>query len=145
VKERWSSVPPDEPSAASRSLRWASEDLTLAEHAAADHDVVPRGACVWAHQAAEKALKGLLVARDIDPPRLHDLDRLVALLPEAEAGVFDRLDLPELTRWAIETISALMLVPSTRATASASMANASGRRTVVCRVVTAPSRGGVLP
>jgi HEPN domain-containing protein len=58
--------------------------------------------CLGAPGCGEKALKGLLVARDIDPPRLHDLDRLVALLPDADAAAFERLDLPELTRWAIE-------------------------------------------
>jgi hypothetical protein len=44
----------------------------------------------------------VLIARDLDPPKLHDLVLLVALLPEADALVFDRVDLPELTRWAIE-------------------------------------------
>jgi hypothetical protein len=74
----------------------------LAEHTAADEELVPRGACIWAHQAAEKAIKALLVARDVDPPKLHDLDRLVGRLPEAVASVFDGLDLPELSPWAIE-------------------------------------------
>ena len=43
-----------------------------------------------------------LVARGIDPPKLHDLDRLAARLPEADNVGFDAIDLPELTRWAIE-------------------------------------------
>ncbi len=85
-----------------RWFRWAEEDLNLAEHAAADTDVVARGACVWAHQAAEKAIKALLAHHDVDPPRLHDLDRLVQRLPEGERAGFDVLELPELTRWAIE-------------------------------------------
>ena len=82
-------------------MTWAVEDLTLAERTAADHDVVPRGACMFAHQAAEKALKALLAARGVDPPKLHDLDRLAARLPEADDIRFDAIDLPELTRWAI--------------------------------------------
>src|SRR5690242_7014166 len=96
------SVPPDRGEVAARWLRWATEDLVLAEHTLADDELVARGACIWAHQAAEKAIKALLIARDVDPPKLHDLDRLVAQLPEDDAMVFDGFDLPELSRWAIE-------------------------------------------
>ena len=94
--------PPDVSGIAGRWLRWADEDLALAEHTAADPDVVPRGACVWAHQAAEKALKALLILRDIDPPKLHDLDRLAQRLPNDEGSAFVPIELPELTRWSIE-------------------------------------------
>ena len=94
--------PPDVSDIARRWLRWADEDLALAEHTAADPDVVPRGACVWAHQAAEKALKALLILRDIDPPKLHDLDRLAQRLPNDEGSAFVPIELPELTRWSIE-------------------------------------------
>ena len=93
---------PDVLDIARRWLRWADEDLALAEHTAADPDVVPRGACVWAHQAAEKALKALLILRDIDPPKLHDLDRLAQRLPDDEGSTFVPIELPELTRWSIE-------------------------------------------
>jgi HEPN domain-containing protein len=94
--------PPDRTNIAQRWLRWADEDLALAEHSAADADVVARGACVWAHQAAEKAVKALLILRDIDPPKLHDLDRLAQRLPDSEGSAFATIELPELTRWAIE-------------------------------------------
>ena len=93
---------PDHTDIAQRWLRWADEDLALAEHTAADADVVARGACVWAHQAAEKALKALLILRDIDPPKLHDLDRLAQRLPDDEGSAFATIELPELTRWSIE-------------------------------------------
>lgn len=94
--------PPERTDIARRWLRWAEEDLALAEHTAADAEVVARGACVWAHQTAEKALKALLVLRDIDPPKLHDLDRLAQRLPEDEGTAFGSIRLPELTRWSIE-------------------------------------------
>ena len=94
--------PLDSTEIARRWLRWAVEDLALAEHTAADSDVVARGACVWAHQAAEKALKALLILRDIDPPKLHDLDRLAQRLPDGEGNAFVPMELPELTRWSIE-------------------------------------------
>jgi len=54
-----------------RWLRWAREDLMLAQHALADPEVVRRGSCTWAHQAAEKALKALLVSVGSDPPKVH--------------------------------------------------------------------------
>lgn len=34
------------------------------------------------HQAIEKALKALLLTWKIDPPKSHDLDKLLSLLPE---------------------------------------------------------------
>lgn len=102
MKVVYSNVQRDPSSNSARWLRWAQEDLKAAEHIADDDEVVPRAACVFAHQAAEKALKGPLVARNTDPPKLHDLDRLVARLPEEDNERFDSIDLPELTRWAIE-------------------------------------------
>lgn len=89
-------------SLARRWLGWAEEDLTLAEHAAADPDVVRRGACTWAHQAAEKATKALLVSEGVDPPRIHDLTRLARLVAERQQPRLTSLELAELTRWAIE-------------------------------------------
>lgn len=97
-----SNVRRDPTSLADRWLRWATEDLQAADHIAHLDEVVPRAACVFAHQAAEKSLKALLVARGVDPPKLHDLDRLAARLPEDDNERFDSIDLPELTRWAIE-------------------------------------------
>ena len=97
-----SNVRRDPAAIAGRWLRWAQEDLTVAERIAVDDEVVPRAACVFAHQAAEKAIKALLVDRGTDPPKLHDLDRLAARLPEDDNVRFDSIDLPELTRWAIE-------------------------------------------
>jgi HEPN domain len=67
-----------------RRWRRADEDLALAKHSDADADMVARGACVWAHQAAEKALNAVLLLRAIDPPKLHDLDRLAPRLLDDE-------------------------------------------------------------
>lgn len=57
---------------------------------------------MWAQQAAEKALKAMLVARGMDPPKIHDLIRLARMLDEAVQVRLDTLGLAELTRWAIE-------------------------------------------
>ncbi|MHB8290103.1 MAG: HEPN domain-containing protein [Acidimicrobiales bacterium] len=59
--------------------RWhhlAGEDLLLAENALAP-GLPLRGACLWAQQAAEAAVRAVLVARDVDPPKSHDLVELV--------------------------------------------------------------------
>lgn len=93
---------PETRRAARRWLRWATEDVALGEHNFSNESLVARGACVWAHQAGEKALKALLVAHDIDPPKRHDLDLLSGLLPGDDAALFASLALPELSRWAIE-------------------------------------------
>lgn len=85
-----------------RWLRWAEEDLTLAEHTGEDHELLPRGACMWAHQAAEKALKALVVAQGIDPPKTHSLLHLEQLVPHELTDKLATLDLVSLTRWAIE-------------------------------------------
>ena len=128
--------PPDRADVARRWLRWADEDLALAEHSAADSDVVARGACVWAHQAAEKALKALLILRDIDPPKLHDLDRLAQRLPRDEGRDFAAIDLPELTRWAIEGRYPADLDEATHADAAKAIAVAREVLDVVRRRVT---------
>ena len=66
---------------AHRWLRFAEEDLTAA-HALLDHgSATPRHVCWLAQQAAEKAIKSLLVFLEIDFPRRHDLDFLRNLLP----------------------------------------------------------------
>jgi len=83
-------------------LTWARDDLALARSALADPDVVRRGACTWAHQCAEKALKAMVVAQDVDPPRTHNLLRLEQLAaPDVQAALAG-IDLEGLTRWAIE-------------------------------------------
>ena len=85
-----------------RWLRWANEDLVAAEHSAADAEIAPRVACGLAQQAAEKAVKALLVASDMDPPKSHNLLRLARMLSVEQARLLLEVDLEELTRWAIE-------------------------------------------
>jgi HEPN domain-containing protein len=85
-----------------RWLRWANEDLLAARHSSADAEIAPRVACGLAQQAAEKAVKALLVAADIDPPKSHNLLRLARMLAADQASELFEVDLEELTRWAIE-------------------------------------------
>ena len=87
---------------ARRWQRWAAEDLVAARHSAADSEVAPRVACSLAQQAAEKAIKALVVSSDLDPPRTHNLLRLTRMLAEETASRLLDVDLEDLTRWAIE-------------------------------------------
>ena len=57
---------------------------------------------VHAQQCAEKYLKALLVSRKIDPPKIHDLTELHALLPDGLLVEFDARLLEELNPYSIE-------------------------------------------
>ncbi len=65
------------------------------------HGGEPQIACFHAQQAAEKALKALLIAYRIRPPRTHVLDALREVLPDTASvkSAFQRLD--SLTAWAV--------------------------------------------
>lgn len=85
-----------------RWLRYAREDLQVAEVAMTQLGAVPRISCVHAQQAAEKAIKAALVALDIDFPRRHGLNELRGLLPEGWLVALNPADLDSLSIWAIE-------------------------------------------
>ena len=60
--------------------------------------------CFEAQQAAEKAIKALMIARSIDFPYVHDLARLLSLLKEAGETIPDAVgQARKLTRFAIVT------------------------------------------
>lgn len=81
-------------------LEKATEDLKVAGLIATSAVGALWAACFHAQQAAEKSLKAVLVARGIDFPRTHSLERLLDLLG-AEASNFERSTLVELTPWAV--------------------------------------------
>ena len=87
-----------------RWLRYAREDLRAAEAAAASEAFRPRHACLDAQQAAEKAIKAVLVSRSVPFPKVHDLDALRALIPDPAswAVTSPTLDLAPLTIWAVD-------------------------------------------
>jgi len=62
-------------------LRYAHSDLELAR-LSPPPGVLLEGLCFHAQQAAEKALKAVLVARGMPFPRTHSIGMLVDLLPE---------------------------------------------------------------
>jgi HEPN domain-containing protein len=94
------------PEAAAEARRWKSyalEELALARALASDKEAPARLACWHAQQAAEKALKAVLVVGSVAFPRTHNLLALRALLSAEVAGKLDIEELAELTQWAVES------------------------------------------
>lgn len=87
---------------ASRWLAFAHDDLAAARSLVSDHDIPPRHACYFAQQAAEKALKAMLLRALGTYPRSHDLDYLRNLLPESWAIHARMPKLGVLTEWLVE-------------------------------------------
>ena len=85
-----------------RWLRYAREDLEAATALVEQQTVVPRHICWLTQQAAEKALKAVMVFLEIDFPWRHDLDALRNLIPAGWQVKEDHPDLAELTEWAVE-------------------------------------------
>lgn len=93
---------PDLHAEAKRWIRWAEEDLAAARGMLNRPGFVPRHACGFAQQAAEKALKAVLVFLQIDFPKTHDLDELSDLIPSGWQAKSDHPDLSQLTQWSVE-------------------------------------------
>lgn len=87
---------------ARRWLGYARDDLAAAELLLNQPGVPPRYACFQAQQAAEKAIKVVLVYLQLDYPKRHDLDFLRDLVPEGWRVKTDHPDLARLTEWAVE-------------------------------------------
>ena len=81
-------------------LRYAREDLAAA-WALLGAPVVPRHPAWLAQQAAEKAIKALLVADGLPFPKTHDLERLSRLLPDPSVVRQAQADLANLTEYAV--------------------------------------------
>ena len=84
-----------------RWLRYAEEDLITAETYLKDPRVPPRQSCWHAQQAAEKALKAVLIFLQIDFRRTHDLNVLRDLLPESWQLKTALPNLEDLNKWAV--------------------------------------------
>jgi len=83
-------------------LRYAEGDLRHAEGMlVARESHQPRHVCFAAQQATEKALKAVLVARQVDFPFNHDLQELAALLEAEDAVRRAAGGLAWLTQWAV--------------------------------------------
>lgn len=88
---------------AARWMEYARTDLKAGYTLLRDPDHFPRHVCYLAQQAAEKALKAILVFLNMDYPYTHDLDRIRETIP---AGWRVKTTYPKLyglTIWAVET------------------------------------------
>lgn len=85
-----------------RWLKFALEDLRQAEILVKSQEALPRHACWFAQQAAEKALKAALVLEGISFPFRHNLNALRDLLPAGWRVKDQYPDLSQLTVWAVE-------------------------------------------
>lgn len=89
------------PFEARRWLEQSAEDLMVAQRLADDAEMPPRLAAFLAHLAAEKALKGALIARGIAVRKIHDLVELQSTLIPADAAVISSEDIDVLLPWNI--------------------------------------------
>jgi HEPN domain-containing protein len=80
----------------------AEHDLLNIENNLAARDVPWDTVGFHAQQCAEKYLKALLISRQVDPPKIHDLTELYALLPDGLLVDFDVRLLEELNPYSIE-------------------------------------------
>jgi HEPN domain-containing protein len=85
------------------ALQWlgkADEDMIMAEVLLSAPTAAKWGACFHAQQAAEKALKAVLVTQDRDVPYTHSLLLLRATLG-MESEKLDEAALEQLSPWAV--------------------------------------------
>ena len=84
-------------------LQWldlSRMDLRGARNQMAAEPTEPALACFHVQQSAEKSLKAALVAERIDPPRIHHLIELRALLPEGWEIPGSDAELARIGKWA---------------------------------------------
>lgn len=80
----------------------AEHDLLNIENNLAAQEIPWDTVCFHAQQCGEKYLKALLVSRHIDPPKIHDLTELYALLPDGLLVGFNARLLEALNPYSIE-------------------------------------------
>jgi HEPN domain-containing protein len=81
-------------------LRHAASDLELAR-ITRPRKVLREGLCFHAQQAAEKALKAVLIARGIPFPKTHNIKTLFDLLPQSIVPPLEVQDAASLTDYAV--------------------------------------------
>ena len=79
----------------------AAEDLATARRLVNDGESSPRLAAFLAHLAAEKALKGALIARGVATRKIHDLVELQSSLISNDAATVSSDDIDVLVPWNI--------------------------------------------
>jgi len=82
-------------------LQYAREDLALAQNVPASQPGRPRHVAYHAQQAAEKAIKAILVFEQVEFPFTHELDALRNLAPDGYGLKSTFPQLGSLSRWAV--------------------------------------------
>ncbi|MBI2267296.1 MAG: HEPN domain-containing protein [Armatimonadetes bacterium] len=97
-------MPPErtEPGTPTDWLRRAWSDLELAQMDRSSR-ILLEDLCFHAQQAAEKALKAILVSRSIPFPRTHNIGTLVDLLPESIEIPLEAAGAARLSDYAVST------------------------------------------
>jgi len=84
-------------------LAHAESDLNLARLAKDHEEILPEQVCFHAQQAAEKALKAVLLDRKIEFPLIHDIEELLEIATQGGLLVPpDVADAGMLTPYAVE-------------------------------------------
>lgn len=86
-----------------RWLRYAEEDLGEAQRLVEQPETVPRHPAWLAQQAAEKALKAVLICQQIGFPRTHNLSTVFNLIPSDWRVKQVEADLERLSEYAVES------------------------------------------
>lgn len=81
---------PPQPESVGEWLRYARSDLELAETPLTP-EILPEMLCFHAQQAAEKAIKAVLILHGIRPPKIRDTGALLDRLP-ADVAVTDEVE-----------------------------------------------------
>jgi len=85
-------------------LAHAESDLNLARLARDRQEILPEQVCFHAQQAAEKALKAVLVSREIEFPLVHAIQALVQIAQQSGLAVPPEvLEAVSLTPYAVVT------------------------------------------
>jgi HEPN domain-containing protein len=85
-------------------LSHSKSDLRLAHLAARDEFVRREQACFHAQQAAEKAIKAVLLSRGIDFPLIHDIEQLLEIAESNGIELPDHIrEVGLLTPYAVES------------------------------------------
>ena len=65
----------------------ARSDMALAKRGKDDPDILPQQVCFHAQQAVEKALKAVLLAKNVDFPLTHDIVELLDIFEGADISL----------------------------------------------------------
>ena len=96
-KKNWLAYPKD-------WIAHAQSDLKMARMGREDGEIMFEQVCFHAQQAVEKAIKAVLLARQVDFPLTHDLEVLMDIGQKAGIEIpKDLLEIDTLTPYAVET------------------------------------------